>query len=50
MRWETGALNSEQNQILTETLEFSYSYFERVTLGSGLSAAAKIAQLTARLA
>jgi phage tail-like protein len=50
VRWEVGALNSEQNQILTETLEFSYTYFERVTLGSGLSAAAKIAQLAARLA
>ncbi|HEX7315685.1 MAG TPA: phage tail protein [Pyrinomonadaceae bacterium] len=50
VRWEVGAMNSEQNQILTETLEFSYTYFERVVLGSPLSAAAKLAALTARLA
>lgn len=50
VRWEVGALDSLENRILTETLEFSYNYFERVVLGSGLSVATKLAQLTARLA
>ncbi len=50
IRWEVGPMSSMENQILTETLEFSYNYFERVNLGSALSAAVKLAQLTARLA
>jgi phage tail-like protein len=50
VRWEVGALDSLDNKILTETLELSYNYFERVTLGSGLSVATKMAQLAARLA
>ncbi len=50
VRWDVGPLNSMENKILSETLELSYNYFERVNLGSPLSAAAKLAQLTARLA
>lgn len=49
-RWEVAALNSSESKVLTETLEFSYNYFERVNLGSGASVAVKLAQLTARLA
>lgn len=50
VRWEVGALDSLENRILTETLELSYNYFERVVLGSGLSVAAKLSQFAARLA
>lgn len=50
LRWEVAAMNSQDNKILTETLELTYNYFERVVLGSGLSVATKLAQLTARLA
>jgi phage tail-like protein len=48
-RWETARMDSMSNEVLTETMEFSYQYFERLTLGSGLSAGAKLAQLAARL-
>ena len=47
-RWEVSAMNAQENQILTETLEFSYNYFERFNLGSGASAAAKLSQLALR--
>jgi phage tail-like protein len=50
IRWEVGALDSQRNEILTETLELAYNYFERFNLGSGLSVAAKLAQAAARLA
>jgi len=50
VRWEISPMNSEENKILTETLEFSYNYFERVNLGSAAAAAVKLAQLTAKLA
>ena len=36
VRWEISSMDSMQNQILTETLEFSYNYFQRVNLGSVL--------------
>jgi phage tail-like protein len=49
-RWETAPMNSMSNEVLTETMEFSYQYFERLTLGSGLSAGVKLAQLAARFA
>lgn len=49
LRWEVGAMSSTDNKILTETLEFSYNYFERLNLGSGLSAATKLAQFAASL-
>jgi phage tail-like protein len=48
LRWETASMNAMSNEVLTETMEFSYQYFERLTLGSGLSVAAKVAQLAAR--
>ncbi|MDX1998905.1 MAG: phage tail protein [Thermoanaerobaculia bacterium] len=53
LRWQTDTLSSLDNKVLTETLEFSYNYFERFTFGSGLSAvatAAKLAQVAARYA
>jgi phage tail-like protein len=50
LKWDVGPLNSMDNKILVETLEFSYNYFERVNLGSALGAAAKLAQLAARFA
>lgn len=49
LRWEVAPMKSMDNQVLTETLVFSYNYFERVNLG-GLGAAAKLAQFAAGLA
>ena len=50
VRWEVGPLDSMDNKFLVETLELSYNYFERFNLGSGLSAATKLAQEASRLA
>jgi phage tail-like protein len=50
VRCEVGSLDALDNKVLTETLEFSYTYFERVTLGSGASVAVKLAQLASRFA
>jgi len=50
LHWEVGPLDSLDNKILAETLEFSYNYFERVNLGSGLSVATELAQMAERLA
>jgi len=49
VKWQVSAMSSTENKILMETLELSYNYFERLNLGSGLSAAVKIAELAARL-
>ena len=49
VRCEVASLDALDNKILTETLELSYNYFERVTLGSAASVAVKLAQLAARL-
>jgi phage tail-like protein len=49
VRCEVASLDALDNKILTETLELSYNYFERVTLGSGASVALKLAQLASRL-
>ncbi len=49
LRWVVSPLSSQENRILTETLELSYHYFERVNLGSPASVAIKLAQLTSRL-
>ncbi len=49
VRWEVGALDSQRNEILVETLELAYNYFERFNLGSGLAAATRLAQAAARL-
>lgn len=50
VRWDVGPLDSMDNKVLIETLELSYNYFERFNLGSGLSAATKLAQVVSRLA
>ena len=50
LRWVTAPMDSMSNQVLTESMEFSYQYFERLTLGGGLSAAVKLAQLAVRYA
>jgi phage tail-like protein len=50
LKWKTASLNSTENEVLTESLEFSYSYFIRTTLGSSLSAGVGLAQLAASLA
>ena len=50
VKWDVASLNSEDNKILTETLELSYNYFDRLVLGSAASAGVKLAQLAARLA
>jgi phage tail-like protein len=49
VRWETARMDSMSNAVLTETMEFSYQYFERLTLGSDLLAGIRLAQLAARL-
>jgi len=48
LRWEVSAMNATDNKLLTETLEFSYNYFEKFNLGSGASAAVKLAKVAAR--
>jgi len=48
LKWEVAPMKSMENQVLTETLVFSYNYFERVNLG-GLGVAVKLAQFTASL-
>ena len=50
VRWEVGPLDSMSNKLLIETLELSYNYFERINLGSELTAATKLAQAASRLA
>jgi phage tail-like protein len=44
VKWEVSDLNAQENKILTESLEFSYNYFERVNL-SGVGGAVKMAKL-----
>ncbi|HEX7288870.1 MAG TPA: phage tail protein [Candidatus Angelobacter sp.] len=50
VRWEVDPLNSMNNDILVETLEFSYNYFERFNLGGPGAMAVKLAQFSAKLA
>jgi phage tail-like protein len=50
LRWVTAPMDSMSNEVLTETMEFQYNYFERITLGGGLSASVKLAQAAARYA
>jgi hypothetical protein len=50
LRWVTAPMDSMSNEVLTESMEFSYQYFERLTLNGGLSAAVKLAQVAASLA
>jgi phage tail-like protein len=49
LRWVTAPMDSMSNEVLTESMEFSYQYFERLTLNGGLSAAVKLAQVAASL-
>jgi phage tail-like protein len=49
LKWKTRPLNSTENSVLTESLEFSYNYFVRMTLGSSLSAAVGLARLATSL-
>jgi phage tail-like protein len=49
IRSQVAPLNASDNKVLIETMELSYNYFDRVNLGGGVSAAIKLAQLTARL-
>lgn len=45
VRWAVGNLNSMENEILTETLEFSYSYVTRYPTSSVAGMAASVAAL-----
>ncbi|MBS0473210.1 MAG: phage tail protein [Proteobacteria bacterium] len=45
VRWVTGPFNSEQNQVLTEVLEFSYNYVTRIPLNEALAMVAPVAAL-----
>jgi len=49
IKWDISTMNSMDNAILTETMEFSYNYFERLNLGGGATAAVKLAQFVAGL-
>lgn len=49
IKWDVGPFDSTRNEVLTETLEFSYNYFERVNLGSGASVAIALSRLAASL-
>jgi phage tail-like protein len=46
LKWVTSSLNSTENDVLTESLEFSYSYFTRTTMDATSSGATSITQLT----
>lgn len=48
VKWEVASLNATTNDVLTETLEFSYNFSERINLGSAAALAAKMAQISAR--
>jgi phage tail-like protein len=47
VRWVTGPFNSEQNQVLTEVLEFSYAYVTRIPLNEALAMVGPVAALIA---
>ena len=49
VRSQVAALNASDNRVLIESMELTYNYYDRVNLGGTLSAAVKLAQLTARL-
>ncbi len=46
VKWDVSGLNSEDNKVLIETLELSYSFFERITVNSPSSIAVAIASMT----
>lgn len=33
VKWEASSMQSEENKVMTETLELSYNYFKRINLG-----------------
>jgi phage tail-like protein len=47
LKCNVAAMSSMENKILVETMELSYNYFVRITVGSALSFAAKVTQLVA---
>jgi phage tail-like protein len=49
LKWTTASLNSSENEVLTESLEFSYNYFLRTTLGSQASLGANVDSLKSNL-
>ena len=49
LKWTTSSLNSTENEIATESLEFAYSYFIRTVIASPTSVASSVALLTANL-
>lgn len=50
VKCDVAPLEAMENKILIETLELSYNYFERITLGSAAAVAAQLAKLVATLA
>lgn len=49
LKWEVAALNSEDNKVLTESMEFAYNYFDRFNFGTGVTSAVAMAQVSAKL-
>jgi phage tail-like protein len=50
VRWEVTGLDSMRNEVATESLEFSYNYFERLNLGGAVSALLKLGSLALKYA
>lgn len=50
LRWEVTGLDSMRNEVATESMEFSYSYFERINLEGLASAALKLGALALKYA
>ncbi len=50
VRWEVAGLDSMRNEVATESLEFSYNYFERLNLGGAVSALLKLGSLALKFA
>jgi phage tail-like protein len=49
LKWTTSSMNSTENDVLTESLEFSYSYFIRTTIATSSSSSAAISNLASSL-
>lgn len=50
LRWEVTGLDSMRNDVVTESLEFSYGYFERINLEGLASIAVKLGALALKYA
>jgi phage tail-like protein len=50
VRWEVAGLDSMRSEVATESLEFSYNYFERLNLGGAVSALLKLGSLALKYA